>query len=235
MGKGSLVKSLKKFHPRLYRNLRRVVAYNSRPPRPGETDGVEFHFRPRAYIEELVQRKGLVALESRGDLHAVNMKKLNKIIARRDALLMDAPHMVAALLAHPQIPKVPTFTIIMSPLSREEILFYKEECVRSFSLEEFVTDLMRRKLLRRTRRQKNILSLRDLEEVEVRARSAYAELKQAHLFDYVFINHEGGDNEYWNSFYYPVGDPLRVLNCFVDLLEGRPPACAEKWEPGLVP
>ena len=32
-----------------------------------------------------------------------------------------------------------------------------------------------------------------------------------------------------------LGDPLRVLHCFVDLLEGRPPACAEKWEPGLVP
>ena len=58
MGKGTLVKVLKKFYPELYDNIKHVVMYNSRKPRPGETDGVEFRFRPRAYVEQLVKEKG---------------------------------------------------------------------------------------------------------------------------------------------------------------------------------
>ena len=237
MGKGSLIKALKKFYPKQWRNLRRVVIYNSRPPRPGETDGVEFRFRPRPYIEELIARKDLVALESRGDLHAVNMKHVRKIITKikKDALLIDSPAMIAAMRGHPQMPQATTITILMSPLSKAEIEFYKTQCRGSFSLEEFVTDLMRRKLLRRTSRQKSFLSLKDLEEVEVRARGAYGELKQGHLFDYVLVNHVGGDSEFWNNFYYPVGDPLRVLHAFVALLEGRVTAEAEQWSEELVP
>ena len=64
---------------------------------------------------------------------------------------------------------------------------------------------------------------------------AYAELREAPYFDYVLVNHEGGDNEYWNSFYYPVGDPLRCLRAFAKLLKGKKPNWAEKWEEGLVP
>jgi guanylate kinase len=35
-------------------------------------------------------------------------------------------------------------------------------------LSDFLTDVMRRKLLRRTQRQKGILSLKDLENIELR-------------------------------------------------------------------
>jgi len=133
------------------------------------------------------------------------------------------------------MPQATTITVLMSPLSKAEIEFYKTQCRGSFSLEEFVTDLMRRKLLRRTSRQKSFLSLKDLEEVEVRARGAYGELKQGHLFDYVLVNHVSGDSEFWNNFYYPVGDPLRVLHAFVALLEGRVTAEAEQWNEELVP
>jgi guanylate kinase len=235
MGKGTLIKVLKKFHRELYDNLKRVVLYNSRQPRPGETDGVEFHFRPRGYVERMVKEKGLLAIEVRGDLHAVNVKKIHKIVKKHDAILIDTPYMVKAMRDHPDMPKVPILSILMVPLSREEILFYKSIAGQIFPLEDFVTDLMRRKLLRRTRKQKNNLSLKDLEEIELRARNAYGELKEAHHFDYVLVNHEGGDSEYWSSFYYPVGDPLKVLNAFAELLRGQQPAWAEKWEKDLVP
>jgi guanylate kinase len=236
MGKGTLVKVLKKFHRELYDNLKRVVLYNSRPPRPGETDGVEFHFRPRAYVEKMVKDKGLLAIEVRGgDLHAVNVNKLHKIVKKHDAILIDTPYMVKALREHPDMPQVPILSIIMVPISQEEILFYKSMASQVFPLEDFVTDLMRRKLLRRTLKQKNILSLKDLEQIELRAHFAYPELKEAHHFDYVLVNHEGGDAEYWSSFYYPVGDPLKCLNAFADLLRGKQPAWAEKWDKDLVP
>lgn len=235
MGKGTLVKVLKKFHRDLFDNMKRVVMYNSRKPRPGETDGVEFHFRPRAYVEQLIKDREFLGLEVRGDLHAVNLKKLNKVLQKHDALLIDTPYMCRALCEHPNVPKAPMLRVMMAPLSRDEILFYKTLQDQVFPLEDFVTDLMRRKLLRRARRQKNNLGLHDLEEVETRARNAYHELQEAHHYDYVLVNHEGGDAEYWSSFYYPVGDPLRCMRAFAALLAGKEPTWAERWEKELVP
>ena len=104
-----------------------------------------------------------------------------------------------------------------------------------FPLEDFVTDLMRRKLLRRARRQKNNLGLHDLEEVETHDATPTTRCAKRHHYDYVLVNHEGGDAEYWSSFYYPVGDPLRCMRAFAALLAGKEPEWAEKWEKDLVP
>src|SRR6184192_2943415 len=59
----------------------------------------------------------------------------------------------------------------------EVVLFLHNEA--RVSLPDLVTDVMRRKLLRRAQRQKTQLSLKDLEEIERRAGSAYRELKEA--------------------------------------------------------
>jgi guanylate kinase len=66
-------------------------------------------------------------------------------------------------------------SIFLSPLSKDEIV-YLTAPERHVRLPELVTDVMRRKLLRRTRRQKGELSLKDLENIETRASSAYREL-----------------------------------------------------------
>jgi guanylate kinase len=93
---------------------------------------------------------------------------------------------------------------------------------------------MRRKLLRRTQRQKGILSLKELENIERRAASAHTELKEAPYFDYIIPNHDGEDSENWDAFYYPVGDARRALLAFADLVSGKVPSCAEKWEADVV-
>ena len=120
----------------------------------------------------------------------------------------------------------------MSPLSREEILSLLSQ--QSVCLPELVTDVMRRKLLRRTRRQKGELSLRDLENIETRASSAYSELQKAHKFQHVIPNHDGEDSENWNAFYYPLGDARRALAMFVALLTGATAEDAETWEDTLL-
>jgi guanylate kinase len=88
--------------------------------------------------------------------------------------------------------------------------------------------------LRRTQRQKGILSLKDLENIERRAASAYAELKEACHFDHIIPNHDGEDSENWDAFYYPVGDARKVLLAFADLVSGEIPGCAEKWAVDLL-
>ena len=122
----------------------------------------------------------------------------------------------------------------MSPLSRDEILFLKA-AKPSVSLPDFIADVMRRKLLRRTRRQKSELSLGDLEDIEKRAFSAYRELKEAHHFQYVIPNHDGEDSENWDAFYYPVGDARVALLAFVSLLAGKTSSGVEHWEGDLIP
>ena len=94
---------------------------------------------------------------------------------------------------------------------------------------------MRRKLLRRTRRQKTNLSLRDLEDIERRAASALVEMGQAWRFDHVVPNHDGEDSENWDAFYYPVGDARRTLRSVAALLAGEPAPGAETWDRDLVP
>ena len=129
--------------------------------------------------------------------------------------------------------KVSLLSIFLAPLSRDEILFLQSP-ERNLSLPDFLTDVMRRKLLRRTQRQKSILSLKDLENIERRASSAYTELKEAWHFDYVIPNHDGEDSENWDAFYYPVGDARKTLLTFANVIGGEVSPAVEKWEEGLL-
>ena len=115
----------------------------------------------------------------------------------------------------------------------EVVLFLHNEA--RVSLPDLVTDVMRRKLLRRAQRQKTQLSLKDLEEIERRAGSAYRELKEAHHFEYVIPNHDGEDSDIWEAFYHPLGDARRALLAVVAFLRGEGPKGVEKWEKDLLP
>ena len=122
--------------------------------------------------------------------------------------------------------------MFVSPLSREELSLLKEE--PQVEVESLVTDVMRRKLLRRAQRQKGILSVKDLEEVERRARSAFRELALAHKFDHVIANHDGEDSDNWSAFYYPLGDAGRTLRIFAQLLKANKAEGTERWEKDFI-
>ncbi|MGD2185920.1 MAG: hypothetical protein PVI71_07325, partial [Desulfobacterales bacterium] len=68
VGKGPLYKALRKFYPDLAGRLKQVVLYNSRDPRPGEQEGVDYYFRPRAEIKALAKKPGFSSAIVRGDL-----------------------------------------------------------------------------------------------------------------------------------------------------------------------
>jgi guanylate kinase len=208
------------------------VLYNDRAPRPGEADGVDYHFRSRAHIEGLRDDPRFAVLEVRGDLQALDLVGLQSQLAGGDAFFEGNPFVGQALLARPELEGVERLSAFLAPLSRDELVFLKAQ---GADLQALVTDVMRRKLLRRTRRQKGELSAKDLENIEKRAGSALRELAMAHWFGCVIPNHDGEDSENWEAFYDPLGDARRALLAFVDLLEGRRPASAETWEEGLIP
>jgi guanylate kinase len=234
VGKTPLARALEEFHPELHSKLHKLVLFNSRRPRPGEMDGVEYHFRTRIQVESLRTENRYAVLEVRSDLQALDVDELESLLKRGDVFFEGSPFVGRALEEHPRLAEVNKLSIFVSPLSREEIVYLKAP-ERNISLPEFVTDVMRRKLLRRTRRHKQELSLKDLEEIETRAVSAYREMGEAWRFQSVIANHDGEDSDHWAAFYYPIGDARKALENLVALLKGTVPPGVEKWDEDLLP
>ena len=233
VGKGPLHRALKVFYPQLAGKLTKLVLYDSRPPRPGEVDGVDYHFLSREYIEQLQNKDDFLVTDVRGDLQALDLNYFSRTLDESDALFEGNPFIGTELLTIIAKLKITCLSVFLSPLSKAEIEGLKAN--QNINLEAFVTDVMRCKLLRRTTKQKSILSLKDLENIEVRAASAYNEMKQAWRYDYVIPNHDGEDSDNWDAFYYPIGDARAAILCFVDILSGRGADYAEHWTEDLLP
>lgn len=233
-GKSPLYKALGKFYPDLQTQLHKLVLVSSRAPRPGELDGVDFHFRTRAQVNALRADNRYAVMEARNDLQAVDLLELESLLRRGDVFFEGNPSVGRALQTHPRLVSVNRLSIFLSPLSKEEIVYLKAP-ERNLSLHDFLTDVMRRKILRRTRRQKENLSAKDLEDVEIRASSAYGELQLAWHYQYVIPNHDGEDSDNWEAFYYLIGDARKALDAFAALLKDVVPSGVEKWEKDLMP
>ncbi len=233
VGKSPLAKAFARFYPELHKPMQPLVLYNSRSPRPGETDGIDYHFRSRKEIEKLEGKEHFAVMEVRGDLQALDLKELAENLKNGNVLFEGNPFVGRILQTHPALVGINRLSIFMSPLSKEEILFLKSASP-DVSLPDFITDVMRRKLLRRTRKQKGELSLKDLENIEKRASSAHKELRDAHHFRYVIPNHDGEDSENWDAFYYPLGDARKALLSFAEIVKGHQPENTETWEADLL-
>lgn len=234
VGKSPLFRALGKFHPELHSQLQKLVLFNSRAPRPGERDGVDYHFRTRSQVEALRLDHQYAVLEVRGDLQALNIEELHALLRKGDAIFEGNPFVGRALQTHRGLANINTLSIFLSPLSRDEIIYLKAP-ENNVSLADLVTDIMRRKLLRRARRHKGELSARDLENVETRASSAYREMQEGWHFQHVIPNHDGEDSDNWEGFYFLIGDARKALEALTGLLTGTTPPSVEKWEAELLP
>lgn len=78
VGKSPSEKALSRFYPELRGQLQKLVLYNSRAPRPGEVEAVDYFFRIQAQVEELKGNSRYEVLDVRGDLHALDLEELQK-------------------------------------------------------------------------------------------------------------------------------------------------------------
>jgi len=232
VGKSPLSRALGRFYPELKRHLQHIVLFNSRTPRPGEIDGIDYHFRQRKQIAKLDKEEKYIVMDVRGDLQALDLDELKRTLKKGDIFFEGNPFIGRTLQTNESLKDVERLSIFMSPLSKEEIVAIKSE--KTADLEKILTDIMRRKLLRRTRKHRGELSLKDLENIERRAGSAFRELQEAHYFDYVIPNHDGEDSENWDAFYYLIGDARKSLIAFISLLQGNSSVYTEKWDKNLL-
>jgi len=232
VGKSPLVDALDRFHPDLTEAMEVLVLFNDRKQRPGEVDGIDYHFRSRGEIEALRGDDRYVVVENRDDLQALEIASIERILeSGSDALYEGNPYVPAALRNAGVLARVAATTIFLSPLSREEIL---EARSRDIDLAGLVIDIQRRKLLRRTQRQKGILSLPDLENIETRAKAAPGEMREAHRFDRIVPLHDGEGDDNWDAFPMPVGSARTALAAVAAIVRGDEPAHAETWESDLI-
>ena len=234
VGKGPLLAATERMFPAAAEKLRKIVLYNDRPPRPGEVDGVEYHFRPREEILAFRERGDVIVLEVRpGNFQALAREDIEAALHKPGIPFLEAFYRFGDEMREREWLKGGDIvSVFLSPLTKEEILFLKGQ--PRVRLEEFVSELMRRKLLKRTQRQKGSLSRQDLGDIEIRVSTAYEELRAACRYDHVIPNHDGEDSENWGQFYYPLGDARRALLSFVDVLEGKQPRFGEKWPGELI-
>jgi guanylate kinase len=205
------------------------VLFNTRPARPGERDGVDYHFRPRPIVEALSADPRYALVEARGDLQAVDLTALAERLQHGDALFEGNPFVAGRLIDSRGLAAVPRLTIFVSPLSAAEI-----SEVRRSNLASFVAQLMRGKLERRTMLQKGAIGPEDRATIERRAASALAELGHAHRFSHVIVNHDGEDSDHWRLGVL-VGDARQSLATLIALLEGRAAPAAERWGGDTIP
>lgn len=233
VGKGPLIEAMYKFYPEIMSKMTKLVLYNSRPPRPGEKEGADYFFRRRDDIEKLQNQQDFVTCDVRGDLQAVDLNQLKHLLGQGDVFFEGNPLILELLFKTIEPENIKTLKTFLSPLSRDEIEYFIN-LKPAVSLSSLVRDIMRRKLLRRAWRQKGILSQPDLDDIERRSASAFAEMKFACRCDAVIPNYDGEDSENWNAFYYPVGCARRTLDCFAGLLKGQFCPPAQTWPDTLL-
>ncbi len=228
IGKSPLVRSLGRFYPTIWGSFQQLVLYNDRDPRPGEVDGIQYHFRPREEIRALEENPDFLVMDVRGDLQALDQRALKNALKEGAVFYEGNPYLGSFLQESPDLADSNRISIFMSPISKDEILDLRDRHP-PLDFPALVTDIMRRKLLRRTRKQKGELSLPDQKNVEKRAGAAYRELQTAYKFNYVLPNHDGEDSENWDAFYYPLGEARIALKAVVSLLQGEKPDVLESW------
>jgi hypothetical protein len=103
VGKSPLVKAFARFYPELAERLHPLVLYNSRTARPGETDGIDYHFRPRHEIAKLKELERFVVMDIRGDLQALDVKELTENLEKSDVLFEGNPFTGRKLQTHPAL------------------------------------------------------------------------------------------------------------------------------------
>ena len=233
-GKSPLLSALRRLRPDVAASFEQVVLYNSRAPRPGEVDGVQYHFRPREAIEALRASDDHLVIEARNDLQALSLKALFDVLERPgDALFEGNPYVASAILDAVAARNVDHLGIFVSPLSREEVQALRRS--PEADLDAVVVELMRGRLLRRASAQKNDLSDAELADIDTRARSTYRELAMAHRFDRVVVNHDGEDSDHWTVAPQPLGDARRALETVATLLSGRGSGDVEQWDKDVFP
>jgi guanylate kinase len=233
VGKTPLTKALQKMYPNVDKKLKRIVLHNSRLPRPDEREAVDYYFQNRDQIQALKNDINFLVLNVRGDLQAVNLKEILQLVRSFDVIYEGNTFMGNLLRTHPRLNQVNKLSVILSPITKDEILYFQEQNM-DVSLAQLIKGIMKNKLMRRAQNHAQNISKKILANIEERASDAFSELTEAWKFDYIIPNHDGEDSDNWKVSGLPLGDARKAVIALAALIKGNGCDYVEKWEEGLV-
>ncbi|MDZ7372063.1 MAG: hypothetical protein ONB12_12960 [candidate division KSB1 bacterium] len=217
VGKTPLLRALSRTHPEI--KWGKPVLCTSRQPRPGEREGVDYHFLSDAEIQ-LLPRERFVVAKTRHIWQAVDLDELEELLRRYDWVIYDVhPVLAAALREHPRLKDrrgVQIVRVFIQPASLAEIEELRSAIPES-SLQEATAALMTPKLIARALQQGTSLTPETLHDIRIRAARAWEEILIGASYDYVLINHDGEDSPHWQETP-PSGDAGRTLEQFLQLI-----------------
>jgi guanylate kinase len=228
VGKTPLIKTFEKLYPELAINLKKIVLYNSRFPRPSEKDGVDYYFRERNEIEILRNNENYIVIEVRGDLQALDINVLLLQLENNDVFYEGNTYIAKILMQYPLLVNVNKLSIFLSPFRKDEILkIHSDKDVTR--LQDVIIETMKNKLVLRSKKFNQELTENVLENINVRASDAFSELKEAWKFDFVIPNHDGEDSDNWNEPIPTDSDAYLVVKEFSNLIKNENWQISEKW------
>ncbi|MCA9654224.1 MAG: guanylate kinase [Myxococcales bacterium] len=114
-GKTTLCNRLRDEFP----NLGFSVSYTTRPPRPGETDGVEYNFVTQPTFQEMIARDEFAEYAMvHGNMYGTSAKRVGEVIETGRDLLFDIDYQGGRQLRH-KFPEDVVLVFILPPSIRE--------------------------------------------------------------------------------------------------------------------
>jgi guanylate kinase len=217
VGKGPLLAALRRCHPDL--PFVEPVVHTSRPPRPGERDGVEFHFRSAETIRGYPVERFFV-YPMRHQLRAIDLDEVERLLRTHERVLMELhPAQVGPFRGHPRVAaaaeRFRVAALLLQPLAIAEA-----EALAAHAGADpaaAVADVMRVKQIARAHSLGMLLTAAELADIDVRAEHAWAEMQERDGFDQILVNHDAEGSDHWR-FTPPIGDAGRTLAALVELL-----------------
>jgi guanylate kinase len=210
-----------------------LILYNSRPPRPGEHDGIDYRFRRRYELEMMQLDKDCICMDVREDFQVLNVRELVHLLERGPVLFEGNPFIARILQTDQRLLDVEHRSIFLSPFSKEELIEI-DATEDAPPVKDVVAEIMRQKLVRRTQRQKGQLEESDLESIYLRSKSTWQELTMAPLFDHVVVNHDGEDSDNWTNAPVLTGEARLATEAVFAGFCGIPDRRLEHWAGGVL-
>ncbi len=219
-GKTPLLKTVRRLRPDLAMAM--PVLYTSRPPRPGEQEGVDYHYRTKDEICALPATRYLVG-QARVIWQAVDLQQIAVLFEKESLIVLEIyPTLGRLFLDHPAVQQASAAfrlrTVFLCPVLEEEIRAIQVHMGYE-SPQQATSGIMLPKLIRRSQQQGKVLSSAEVNDLQTRANRAYDEILMAQTYHEVIVNHDGEDSPHWN-YLPPLGEAGRTVARFIRILEG---------------
>ena len=193
-----------------------VVRYTSRAPRPDETEGEDYFFRSREFIEALPENNFLVG-PVRNMLQAFDLNQLENDLQSNDLVLIEIypglwPELIARLEGRIKKP-IMTASVFMTAVNPAVIAQFKDDEEKA----GYITSEVYKMLLFRNKDE--------LEDIKIRAHAAAREILGAlspegiKMYSKIIHSAPEGPDGYdeWTRESRPVGQAKRAVLEFINL------------------